>query len=66
MAVANWVIVHSAQLGAQMPTRWPFSTPSAISAAGTAVDLGLELAVGVAEALVAGDERLVVAYRVTV
>src|SRR6476659_6558774 len=28
-AVANWTMVHSAQFGAQMPTRSPFSMPAA-------------------------------------
>ena len=28
-AVAYWTMVHSAQFGAQMPTRSPFSMPAA-------------------------------------
>jgi len=28
LAVAYWTITHSAQLGAQMPTRSPLRTPS--------------------------------------
>src|SRR3546814_10600688 len=31
-AAANWVMVHCAQFGAQIPTRSPTSTPAAISA----------------------------------
>ena len=30
LAVAYWTIVHSAQFGAQIPTRSPFSMPRAI------------------------------------
>ena len=36
LAVANWVIVHSAQLGAQTPIRSPGLRPSAISPAAKA------------------------------
>jgi len=31
LAVAYWVIVHSAQFGAQMPTRSPLTMPRAIN-----------------------------------
>ena len=32
LAVAYWVTVHSAQLGAQMPMRSPLASPTAINA----------------------------------
>ena len=38
-AVANCTRVHSAQFGAQMPTRSPFSMPAASEAASRAVDV---------------------------
>ncbi len=53
LAVAYCTIVHSAQFGAQMPTRSPFSMPSAIKSPCDEVDLGIELAVGPSP--IAGD-----------
>jgi hypothetical protein len=32
LAAADWVMAHSAQLGAQIPTRSPLATPRAIRA----------------------------------
>ena len=50
LAVAYWVRVHSAQFGAQMPTRSPLPMPAAEQAEGEGVDLVLQLAVAVAQA----------------
>ena len=60
MAVAYWMSTHSAQLGDQMPTRSPRSIPCASRPRRDAVDRGVELGVGEAQALVAADERLAV------
>ena len=61
-AVANWTNAHSAQLGAQMPTRSPLPHAERVEAEGHGVDLGDEL--GIAESATGGalDERFVVAH----
>src|SRR6185295_4141782 len=59
-AAAYCVIIHSARLPLQMPTRSPRCTPSAISAR-AAIGFVAELAVRVAELLMARDECVAVA-----
>ena len=59
-AVAYWVRNHSAQLGAQMPTRSPLATPRAEQPAGHLLDRGVELGVGVAAPGCDVDERLAI------
>ena len=61
-AVAYWTNTHSAQFGAQMPTRSPLPTPSASRPSAHGVDLGDELRVAEAAAGGALDQRLVVAH----
>ncbi len=60
LLVANWVIVHSARLGDQMPMRSPFSRPNAISPRAQRSTSSLQLAIGIAQPLVAHDQGLVI------
>ena len=53
LLVANWVIAHSAQFGAQMPTPLALLDAEAHQGAGAPVDLVPELPVRVAQPLVA-------------
>ena len=54
------MIVHSARFGAQMPEALPLLQTQSEQSAGTAIDLMLQLAIGVTQRLVADDERLVI------
>jgi hypothetical protein len=60
LAVAYWVSTHSAQLGAQMPTRSPLRGPAPRSPR-ERVHLRVQLLVGQPDVLESHDERLTVA-----
>ncbi len=62
LAVAYWMSTHSAQFGAQMPTRSPLAMPAPSSPRASAVDLGAQLGVGPAAAGRAVDQRLAVGH----
>src|SRR4051794_17267297 len=62
LAVPYWTNTHSAQLGAQIPTRSPLRTPRGVQPERAGVDLGDQLGVGPAAARGALDERLVVTH----
>ena len=57
---AYWAIVHSAQFGAQMPTRSPFPMPARDQPAGQVVDVAVQLGPGPAPAARELDQRLAV------
>ena len=60
-AVAYWTTVHSAQFGAQMPTRSPLASPAATQRLGEAVHLLAEDGIRPPQSLGAVDQRLAVA-----